>query len=208
MKVAIVADARGNVGAGLVAAYRARGWSVVASAPTIGPADDPGVLAIEGGVAERDTADLVVDAALDRFGRIDTVVGTASVGTAKPFTDYTPASLAVFDGTLAGLIRLAHRAISELAVRYGGHVVNVVTAPAEAGSAHGVLTSLAVGGLTAATRAAAAEYADYDVRVNAVVPARARHDGGSGFGDAVEGVLYLESSPGRTGTIWYADDVR
>jgi NAD(P)-dependent dehydrogenase (short-subunit alcohol dehydrogenase family) len=54
-----------------------------------------------------------------------------------------------------------------------------------------VLPALAKGGLTAATRTLAIEYAACGIRVNAISPGRAGQ-----VSDAVDGVLLLESSPG------------
>jgi len=56
--------------------------------------------------------------------------------------------------------------------RYGGHVVNVSATPAEAADSAtpAVLAALTKGGLAAATRSLAFEYAAYGIRVNAVSP--------------------------------------
>ena len=112
-----------------------------------------------------------------------------------------------------------------MATRYGGHVVSVLTCPAEAGPAGppAVLTALATGGLAAATRSLAVEYAALGIRVNAVSPgiiqAPLHLAGGlDGLGgrlpplgragqvsDVVDGVLFLESSPYITGEILHID---
>ena len=47
-KVAIVTGGSQGIGAGLVAAYRQRGWAVVATSRTIQPASDPDFLTIAG----------------------------------------------------------------------------------------------------------------------------------------------------------------
>jgi hypothetical protein len=92
-KVAVITGGSQGIGAGLVAGYRGQGWSVVASARTIRSAEDPDVLAVAGDIAEPAAADRIIDAALDRFGRIDTLVNNAGVYISKPFTRYTqPAS--------------------------------------------------------------------------------------------------------------------
>lgn len=73
-KVAIITGGSQGIGAGLVAGYRARGWSVVASGRSVKPTGDPEVLAVEGDLADLATADRIISAALERFGRIDTLV--------------------------------------------------------------------------------------------------------------------------------------
>ena len=172
-KVAVITGASEGIGAGLVDGYRDRGWAVVASARTIKPAEDPGVFAVEGDIADPASAGRVIGGALDRFGRIDTLVNNAGVVISKPFTDYTAADYALVVGvSLAGFFWLTQRAIAEMASRYGGHVVNVSVTLAEAASpgAPAVLAALTRGGLAAATRSLAVEYAAYGIRVNAVRP--------------------------------------
>jgi NAD(P)-dependent dehydrogenase (short-subunit alcohol dehydrogenase family) len=118
-KVAIIARGSQGIGAGLVAAYRGRGWSVVANARTIKPSPDPGVLTVAGDIADPATADRVTGAALERFGRIDTLVNNAGVCICKPFTDYTAADYATITGVnLAGFFWLTQRAIGEMASWY------------------------------------------------------------------------------------------
>jgi NAD(P)-dependent dehydrogenase (short-subunit alcohol dehydrogenase family) len=51
-RVAIITGGSQGVGAGLVAAYRRRGWAVVATSRTIRPAGDPAVLTVDGDVSE------------------------------------------------------------------------------------------------------------------------------------------------------------
>jgi NAD(P)-dependent dehydrogenase (short-subunit alcohol dehydrogenase family) len=199
----------------------------VASARTIKPSQDPDVLAVEGGdIAEPATADRIVDAALERFGRLDTLVNNAGVFVAKPFTDYTAADYATVVGVnLTGFFWLTQRAIGEMARRYGGHVVNITATLAEVAnsSAPAVLTALTKGGLAAATRSLAVEYASRGIRVNAVSPGVIQTpvhppESYDGLGDrlpplgrpgqvsdVVDGILFLEYSPYITGEILHID---
>ena len=225
-KVAIITGGSQDIGAGLVAGYRGRGWVVVATASTIKPSQDPGVLTVAGDIADPATAGQVVGAALERFGRLDTLVNNADVFISKPFTDYTAADYATAVGAgLTGFFWLTQRAIDEMATRYGGHVVNVSAAPAEVAdsSTLGVLAALTKGGLIAATRSLAVEYAAYGIRVNAVSPGVIQtpvHLPESYYGlagrlsplgrggrvsDVVDGVLFLESSPYITGEVLRID---
>jgi len=221
-KVAIIAGGARGIGAGLVAGYRRRGWAVVASARTTRPSHDPDLLTVTGDPCDPATADRITGAALERFGRIDTLVNNASSHLSKPFTDYTAADYATITGVnLAGFFWLTQRAIAEMATRYGGHVVNVLAgldldAPA-------VLTALTRGGQAAATRSLALEYASRGIRVNAVaagvietpVHPAGSHDGlgewlpplgrAGQVSDVVDAVLFLESSPYITGEIVHVD---
>ena len=224
-KVAIITGASGGIGAGLVAGYRRRDWAVVASAGTITPSRDPEVLTVAGDVTEPATADRIVGTALERFGRIDTLVNHADVVISKPFTGYTAADYAAVVGvSLTGFFWLTQRVIGEMAVRYGGHVVTVSAATAETACAGtpAVLIALTRGGLAAATRSLAIEYASRGIRVNAVSPGVIQTpmylgggpDGLDGWlpppgagqvSDVVDGVLFLEAAPYITGEVLHID---
>jgi NAD(P)-dependent dehydrogenase (short-subunit alcohol dehydrogenase family) len=225
-KVAIITGGSQGIGAGLVAGYRARGWSVVASARTITPSEDPAVLTVEGDIVQPATAERIISAALERYGRIDTLVNNAGVFISKPFTDYTAADYALVTGVnLTGFFWLTQRAIAEMLKRYGGHVVNISATIAEVANSGtpAVLTALTKGGLAAATRSLAVEYGSRGIRVNAVSPGIIQtpvHPAESyeGLGDqlppigrvgqvrdVVDAILFLESSPYVTGEVLHID---
>ena len=225
-KVAIISGASRGIGAGLVTGYRRQGWAVVASARTIKPSEDPDLLTVAGDITDPETADRVIGGALGRWGRIDTLVNNAGAFISKPFTDYTAADYALVTGVnLAGFFWLTQLVIAEMLRQQGGHVVNISASVAErADSATpAVLTALTKGGLAAATRSLAVEYASRGIRVNAVAPGIIQtpmHPAESyaGLGDrlpplgrvgqvsdVVGGVLYLESAPYVTGEILYVD---
>jgi NAD(P)-dependent dehydrogenase (short-subunit alcohol dehydrogenase family) len=225
-KVAIITGGSQGIGAGLVAGYRARGWSVVANARKIGPSDDPAVLTVEGDITEPATAERITGAALEHFGHIDTLVNNAGVYISKPFTDYTADDYALVAGVnLAGFFWLTQRVIAEMLTRGGGHVVNISATIAEVAnsSAPAGLTALTKGGLAAVTKSLAIEFAARGIRVNAVSPgiiqtpmhpADSYDDLGAQLppigrvgqvGDVVDAILFLESSPYITGEILHID---
>jgi NAD(P)-dependent dehydrogenase (short-subunit alcohol dehydrogenase family) len=224
-KVVIITGGSQGIGAGLVAAYRQRGWAVIANARSIRPAADPAVVAVAGDVADPDTTDRIISAALERFGRIDTLVNNAGLFISKPFTDYTAEDYAaVVSVNLTGFFWLTQRVIAEMLTRGSGHVVTITTTLADyANSAvPSVLTSLTKGGLASATRSLAIEYAARGIRVNAVspgiiqtpefaadsydAPARLVPLGRVGQpSDIVDGVLFLESATFITGEILHID---
>ncbi|MFY9926677.1 MAG: SDR family oxidoreductase [Streptosporangiaceae bacterium] len=225
-KVAIITGASRGLGTGLVAGYRGRGWAVVASARTIKRSQDPDLLTVAADTADPAAANRVVSAALERFGRIDTLVNNASIHLSRPFTGYTAADHATITRVnLAGFFWLTQRAIAEMATRYGGHVVNVLatTAGLADPDVPAVLVALTTGGQAAATRSLAIEYASRGIRVNAVVPGliqtpvhpAASHDDLGGrlpplghagqISDVVNAILFLESSLYITGEILHVD---
>jgi NAD(P)-dependent dehydrogenase (short-subunit alcohol dehydrogenase family) len=81
-KVVIITGASRGIGAHLVQGFRAIDYRDVATSRSIGTTDvaaDPAVLAIDGDIASPDTAERVVGAAIERYGRIDTLVNNAGI---------------------------------------------------------------------------------------------------------------------------------
>ncbi|WP_028807538.1 SDR family NAD(P)-dependent oxidoreductase [Streptomyces canus] len=224
-KVAIITGASQGIGAALVEGYRKLGHAVVATSRTIAPADDADVLTVQGDIADPETAERVVAAAVKRFGRIDTVVNNAGVFVAKPFTEYTAEDYATVTGiNVAGVFHLTQRAVPHLLAQGGGHIVNVTTSLVDSADSRvpSVLASLTKGGLQSATKSLAVEYATRGIRVNAVSPgtvktpmhAEETHEflaalhpvGRMGeVSDIVDAVLFLETAPFVTGEILHVD---
>src|SRR6185312_1136143 len=88
-KVAIVTGASQGIGAGVVAGFRRAGYAVVGNSRSIGSGDESDYVTVQGDIAEAGTAQRVVDRALDRFGRIDSLINVAGIFISKPFSDYT-----------------------------------------------------------------------------------------------------------------------
>ena len=227
--VAIITGGSQGIGAGLVAGYRKRGWAVVANALAIKPSDDPLILAVPGDISQRETAQRIVGLAMERFARLDTLVNNAGVFLSKPFTEYTAADYALVVGVnLTGFFWITQLAIAEMLKRRSGHVVQISATVAERPSARepAVLAALTKGGLAAATRSLAVEFASRGIRVNAVSPGviqtpmhppesyaklgdRMPPLGRVGHvGDIVDAILFLEASTYITGEILHVDGGR
>ena len=224
-KVAIITGGSQGIGAGVVAGYRQLGWAVVATARRMKPSDDPDLVVVAGDIAEPGTAAQLIDAALSRFGRIDTLVNNVGIFISKPFTEYTAADYtAVIGVNLTGFFYLTQQVITEMLKRGSGHVVNMSATVADVATSASpsVLAALTKGGLAAATRSLAIEYARRGIRCNAVSPGIIQTpmhppESYEGLGDrlplgrvgqvsdVVGGVLYLESAPYVTGVILHID---
>jgi NAD(P)-dependent dehydrogenase (short-subunit alcohol dehydrogenase family) len=213
------------MGAGLVTAYRKLGYAVVATSRTIAESQDADVLTIRGDIADPTTADRVIDAGVDRFGRIDTLVNNAGIFIASPFTDYTKDQFdSVIGVNLTGFFRTTQLVIAHMLEQGGGHVVNITTALVDHANSNvpSALASLTKGGLQSATKSLAIEYATRGIRVNAVAPGVIKtsmhpeehyemldslHPVGrmGEVSDIVDAVLYLENAPFVTGSILHVD---
>src|SRR6476661_7640929 len=88
--VAIITVASQGIGAGLVTAFRHAGYAVVGTSRSIRSSEESGYLTVQGDISEANTAERVAEQALDRFGRIDTLINDAGIFISKPFTDYSP----------------------------------------------------------------------------------------------------------------------
>jgi NAD(P)-dependent dehydrogenase (short-subunit alcohol dehydrogenase family) len=172
-KVAIVTGASQGLGAGIVKGYRDNGYRVVANSRRIEQTDDEGVIAVAGNISDPAVAERVVKTAMERFGRVDTLINNAGVFIGKPFTDYTVEEFKhVVDVNLGGFFHVTQYALRHMLEAGHGHVVQITTTlvnQAIAGAPTGLAT-LTKGGLDAVTRGLAIEYAKNGIRVNAVAP--------------------------------------
>jgi len=133
------------------------------------------VLAVPGDIAQPGVGQRIVDAALERFGRIKTVVNNAGIFIAKPFTEYTDDDYDAITGVnLRGFFEVSRAAVSAMLARgEGGHLVNISTSLADNpnSAVPAALASLTKGGLNAVTKELAIEYAKHGIRCNAVLSA-------------------------------------
>ncbi len=224
-KVALITGASQGIGAGLVSGFLERGYRVVATSRTIKPSGSPSVLTVAGDISDPSTADRIVSAAVERYGRIDTLVNNAGIFLSKPFIDYTEADFAnLVSVNLAGFLHISQRVAARMLKQGSGHIVNITTSlvdqPLTAVPA--ALQALTKGGLNAVTRSLAIEYADKGIRVNAVSlgiiktpmhPAE-NHDSLATLHpmrrlgevkEVVDAVLYLETAAFVTGEILHVD---
>jgi len=224
-KVAVITGASQGIGAALVKAYRDRSYRVVATSRSIKPSNDDQVLAVPGDIADRNTAERAISEGVARFGRIDTLVNNAGIFIAKPFTQYTAADYAAILGVnLTGFFHITQLAIAEMEKQGSGHVVQITTSLVDHAMAGipSVLASLTKGGLAAATKSLAIEYAKSGIRVNAValgviktpmhpvethVQLATLHPVGrmGEIADIVDAILYLEEAGFVTGEILHVD---
>ena len=177
-KTVIVTGASQGIGAGIVQAFLARGYNVVGSARNatkskqFSPSDR--LALIDGDIGQFETARKIAGLAIKKFGSIDAVAANAGIFLLKPFTEYTADDFrALVSTNLAGFIYITQLAVKQMQVqKSGGSIVSVSAALVDnpiAGEPAS-LSMITKGGLNAATRSLAMEYAKEHIRFNAVAP--------------------------------------
>jgi NAD(P)-dependent dehydrogenase (short-subunit alcohol dehydrogenase family) len=224
-KVAIITGASRGIGAALVEAYRGRNYRVVANVRSGEPQGDEDILFVAGDIAHRKTAERMISEGMARFGRIDMLINNAGIFISKPFTKYSEADFAaMLSVNLAGFFHITQLAVAGMETQGSGHIVQITTSLADnaIASVPAVLAALTKGGLNAATKSLAIEYAKRGIRVNAVAPGDikspmhspetyaqldARHPVGhmGEISDVVGAILYLESASFVTGEVLHVD---
>lgn len=178
-----------------------------------------------GDIADPATAQRVIREALATFGRVDSLINNAGIFIAKPFTAYTQDDYAnVLAVNLNGVFYITQLAITEMLKQRAGHIVNITTSLVDHAidGVPSVLASLTKGGLSAATKSLAIEYAKRGIRVNAVSPGIIKtqmhgEDTHAALGrlhpvgrmgeasDIAQAIIYLENAGFVTGEILHVD---
>ncbi len=224
-KVAVITGASRGIGAGLVKAYRDRGFRVVANSRSIRPSDDGHVVTVPGDIADPKVAERVIAQAVERFGRLDTLINNAGIFAARPFTDFTIEDYeTTLHTNLAGFFFVTQNAIRQMVAQGAGHVVQITASIVDQpiNGVPAILASITKGGMSAATKGLAIEYAGRGIRVNAVAPGIIKtpmhapethcvlaglHPIGrmGDIRDIVDAVLFLEDAAFVTGEILHVD---
>ncbi len=229
-KTAIVTGGSQGIGAGLVKAFLDRGYNVVANSRNITTSGAFGasenLALVDGSIAEAATAAKVADVAMSRFGSIDALVNNAGIFFTKPFTDYTVDDLrSLVSVNIEGFLFISQLAIKQmLAQKTGGSIVNITSTMVDHPIAgiNAAVAMITKGGLEAATRSLAMEYAQQGIRVNAVAPGivdtpmhkddpkdflrTLQPMGGiSAVKDIVDAIVYLTEAGQVTGEVLHVD---
>lgn len=224
-KTAIVTGASGGIGAGIVDGFLREGYNVVATSRRANrKANSPdNLILLDGDIGKQQTAGQAVEAAIDKFGSLDVLVNNAGIFLAKPFTDFTTGDFdALVSTNLLGFFYITQRTVKEMLKQKSGCVVSITAALADrpiAGT-NGSISMITKGGLNAATKNLAVEYAKDGIRFNAVAPGvvdTPMHRNGAGEStldpaikkatvkDIVDAVLYLAQADHVSGEILHVD---
>ncbi len=178
---ALITGSSSGIGLDLARAFLDKGLNVVlngrnadkltAAAGTLGHPER--VAVVPGSIADRETGEAMVRAAVERFDSVDVLVNNAGTFGAKPFVDVTEEDLdGYLNGNLKGTYLTTQAAVRQMQKEGGGAIVNIGTVLIDHAMA-GLPASAALiskGGIHALTVSLAAELAADNIRVNAVAP--------------------------------------
>jgi NAD(P)-dependent dehydrogenase (short-subunit alcohol dehydrogenase family) len=181
MQVAIVTGASSGIGFGCATKLAEAGMAVLGTGRDEGRLGELEKTAVEGGADPDRVATLsvdltaddaprrIVDAAVERWGRIDFLINNAGVGNPKPLHETDDESLDYF---LSLMLRAPFRLARDVIVHMqpGSAIINVTSTFAVVGGLRGGAYSAAKGGMTALTTHIACQYGPQGIRCNAVAP--------------------------------------
>jgi 3-oxoacyl-[acyl-carrier protein] reductase len=181
--VVIVTGASAGIGDAIARRFAKGGWNIVAVArrkerleelakSLSGVAE---VAIVTGDVTDPEVPKKAVQTAIDKFGRLDSLVNNAGSGKWAPVKDTDDATLdEVIDTSLKAPFRFARAALG--AMKAGSSIINI-------GSVFGIVSGMGGGaystvkaGLIGLTQTLAADYGDKGIRANLVAPGVIRTD--------------------------------
>jgi len=228
-RIAVVTGASSGIGLNITRALLDHGYSVVATSRSATRCKtlvaSSRLVLLDGDVGEARTAERVFGEARSRFGRVDLLVNNAGIFLAKPFTDYHADDYASLLSTnFSGFFHMTQHALREMVGAKAGHIVNLGTSlvAQPIAAVPCALPIMIKGGIEAATRALAIEYAARGIRVNTIAagiidtPMHAQENHGFLRGlspanrlgtteEIAQAVLFLESAPFVSGEILHVD---
>ena len=128
---------------------------MILPARSIAASDDPDYVTVSGDIGTPEVARKLVQTALDRFGRVDTLINNAGIWRPGPIEDISEELYRrVMSTNLDGMFFATQAAVPAMKKLGGGHIVQVSTSLVEHAvqSIPAVLASLTKGACVAATR--------------------------------------------------------
>ena len=168
----LITGAAGGIGRATVDLFSGKGWRVIGvDRAEFGSGFPENGLFIQSDISEPDDLEFIFSKANSFSLNLDALVNNAAVQVAKPILE---TSVEEWDLVMASNLRsvflgtkLAHPLLINSG---GGAIVNVSSVHAVATSANIAAYAASKGGLLALTRATAIEFAQDNIRVNAVLP--------------------------------------
>jgi len=199
-QVVVVTGGSRGVGAGIVAAFVAAGAHVVTCGRN--EAEVPGAVFVAADVRQADQATLVMDTAVERYGRLDVLVNNAGGSPFRMAADMSPRFVeAIVALNLTSPLYCAQAAQKIMAVQGRGSIVSVSSVSGIRPSPGASVYGAAKAGLISLTATLAVEWAPA-VRVNCVTAGLLETDAGDEHYGGPAGLARVAATVplGRMGT--------
>jgi 3-oxoacyl-[acyl-carrier protein] reductase len=158
-------------------------------------------LAVQGDVAEVDSAENVVKAALEAFGKVDILVNNAGITRDDLIMRMSPeAWREVLETNLFGAFWMTKAVTRPMLKARGGRIVNITSVSGQVGQMGQANYSAAKAGLIGLTKATARELASRGITVNAVAPGFVLTELTQDLPDALKEEITSRTPLGRFGT--------
>lgn len=156
---------------------------------------------VKADVSKRTDVERVVQATLDRFGKIDILVNNAGIHDGATFTEESEEMWQrLFQVNVMGTVLPSQAVVPEMMKRKKGKIVHISSKAAVVGEPYHAAYSASKGAILALTRCLAIELAPYKITVNAVCPGPTYTDMLLGATDAAQREELTASAPlGRLG---------
>ena len=203
-KVALITGAGRNIGEEIAKLFAAEGAKVAVAdidgararrvAGEIGDA-----LPVVADVANAGEVRAMVDAVVERFGRIDILINNVALSDNKNILDISEEEWnKVIAVTLTGTFLVAkHVAQKMIEQGDGGNIVNIASASGHRGRRRAIAYTAAKGGVVNLTRSMAVQLAPHNIRVNSVSPHRTGSPVGKDAFDPNRPITNLKGRPGN-----------
>lgn len=179
-KIALVTGAAAGLGAAIAKGLAEAGATVACHGNTRSPDQTCREIVDSGGTAQslvgdlavKQTAASLVQATIERFGRLDILINNAGTIRRAPAADYSDEDWeTVIEVNLSSLFRLSRTAGKHMIERgEGGKIVNVASLLSFQGGITVPAYAASKGGVAQLTKALANEWAKFNINVNAIAP--------------------------------------
>ncbi len=179
-KVAVVTGGNGGIGLGMARGLAATGASVAVAARDMAKsraavkeleALGAQAFAVEVDVSQEPSVIAMVQAVVERFGRLDILVNNAGINIRKSPQTYTlPEWRRILDTNLTSAFLCSRGAYPHMVKAGGGKIINVGSMLSLFGASFAAAYGASKGGIVQLTRGLASAWAKDGIQVNAVLP--------------------------------------
>ena len=179
-KVALVTGAAQGIGRAVALVLARNGADIVVSDINLEKAEEtakeiegigPKAMAIRVNVANPGDVEGMVDAVLERFGRIDILVNNAGIARDKLILRMTEEDWdAVLNINLKGTFNCTKAVVKQMSKQRSGKIVNIASVSGEMGNPGQANYSASKAGVIGFTKTIAREFAQRGINVNAIAP--------------------------------------